>query len=143
MRKQLHVQVNNEKVTVIDITDDESYDFLLDIPVSQAYGHKKNEALPFYQIEGLRWRAGEHFHLGWEKATLDINDVITLRYVVSDEEPTALQKEEKYIAPEITCSFCDEPKSKVKHLVDGGIFAKICDECVKACQQAIDEKEST
>ena len=42
---------------------------------------------------------------------------------------------------EIRCSFCGKPQASVKKLIAGpsGIF--ICDECIKICQNIIDEEE--
>ena len=143
MKKQFQVSVNAGKAIVIDIHDDESISMSVHYPPTKFSEGGKDLYKPHYKIDGLRWRDGEHYHLGWLEDELKIGDSITITLKESDEEATPLNKEEKYVAPEMKCSFCDRPANKVKHLVDAGLMARICDECVKLCQEAIDEREAT
>lgn len=42
---------------------------------------------------------------------------------------------------EIRCSFCGKPQASVKKLIAGPSGVFICDECIKICQNIIDEEE--
>ncbi|VAW49548.1 hypothetical protein MNBD_GAMMA03-923 [hydrothermal vent metagenome] len=139
MKKQFHIKINSEEPIVIDINNDESISFDVSHPPTQFDKKDGGGYKPFYKIDGLRWRNNEHFHLGWTDKELKLNDKITIQYIESNEKISSLTKEEKYIEPELTCSFCNKKVSEVQQIIDGGLIACICNECVLVCQSEIDK----
>ncbi|AIL32519.1 ATP-dependent Clp protease ATP-binding subunit ClpX [Basilea psittacipulmonis] len=47
---------------------------------------------------------------------------------------------DKESKPQLKCSFCGEPKSETRNLINGGSHLYICVDCVAKCQKLIDEK---
>ena len=142
MKKQFHIKYNDQEPVVIDVIDDESITISLDQPPTKFVEGKEKIPKTLFRIEGLRWRNDEHFHLGWLEKEITLNDTIKIQLKENDSKATPLIKEEKYIEPEKECSFCHKKSSEVKHLVEKDFMARICDECVKLCQQAIDERNA-
>jgi len=139
MKKQFHIKINDEDSTIIDINSDESISFDIYHPATKFNKDDCSEFGPFYKIDGLRWKNKEHFHLSWAEKKLKLNDKISFQYIEGDLETTPLKKEEKYIELELTCSFCDKKASETQQLIDGGLLARICNECVQVCQCEIDK----
>jgi hypothetical protein len=137
MKRKLLVEVPGRAPISIEIHDNESISIHIDSPPTKFY---EGEAPgPHYRIEGLRWTDSEHFHLGWGGGPLNLSDKISVQLLESQGTTTPPEKEEKYIEPEKECLFCGKKSSEVKHLVNGGPLARICDECVRLCQKAIEQ----
>ena len=143
MKKQLHIKINDLEPVVIDVIEDESVNISLDQPPTKFQKEKDRIPKTLLKIDGLRWRDNEHYHLGWLEREVVLNDAITIQLKEDNRVPTPLAKEELYEKPEKECSFCHRKASEVKHLVEKDMFNRICDECVKSCQKAIDARKAT
>lgn len=141
MKRQFFVEMTGRAPLSIELNDNESVTIYVESPPSKFY---EGEAPgPSYRVEGLRWTDTEHFHFGWGSQPLKLNDKISVQLVESRGAASPPVSEEKYVEPEKECSFCGKKSSEVKHLVDGGLLARICDECVRVCQKTIDEHNAT
>ncbi len=143
MNKQIQININDKDTIIIDIMDDEKVSISIDQPPTKFTKENEENRQPTIQITGLRWRNGERFHLGWLESTLNSNDKVTIQFKDSSEKPTSLANNEKYIRPEMTCSFCNKKSSEVKYLVKNDFYHCICDECVRTAQKVIDDKFRT
>ena len=137
MKKQFHIKVSGEEKLVIDLVEDESVSVYVDN--SPTYFKKNKTLLPALRIEGLRWRNDQHFHLGWLERNLNSEDEIKIKLTESEEPPSPLTKEQKYVAPEKDCSFCHKKKSEVDVLVEKNFMARICNECTELAVKAIED----
>jgi len=137
VRKQVIVTAEKVEPIVIDVMGDESVSIRVDLPPRNVPGSGK--ASPMLRVDGLRWRNEEHFHLGWLEKKLSFSEEVNIKLTFSVKEPSELQKEEKYVAPEEDCSFCHKKKSEVEILVESDFMARICNECVELSQNVIDE----
>lgn len=136
MKKQFHIKVSGEEKLVIDLVEDESVSVYVDNPpINYA---KDKTLLPTLRIEGLRWRNNQHFHLGWLKKKLNSDDEINIKLMQSDEPSSPITKEQEYIAPEKSCSFCHKKKSEVEVLIEKDFMACICNECTELALKAIE-----
>ena len=140
MGRQLHLDHPNGESLVVDLVDDESVSVRVDCGPEALW---KNE-MPLMRltVDGLRWRNEEHHHLGWLEKALSVGDTITVRLTDTDEQPSALSKEELFVMPEKDCAFCGKKASKVDVLFEKDVMARICNECVASCQQELDERKS-
>jgi len=140
VRKQVIVSAENIEPIVIDVKGDESVSIQVDLPPKNVPGGGK--ASPMLHVNGLRWRDEEHFHLGWLEKKLSFSEEVNIKLTFSVKEPSILQKEEKYVAPEEECSFCYKKKSEVEILVEKDFMARICNECVELSQNIIEERRN-
>lgn len=138
MKKQIQIAINKEDTIIIDLEGDESVTFQFDDPPSGLDACK--EQVPSIQINGLRWRNDEHYHLSWLERNISLGDEVVITYGESSKEPSKLIKEEKYIKPEESCSFCNKIKSEVDLLIKGSFYHYICNECVSLCGEIIEKK---
>lgn len=132
--KQLHVTIDGKKGLVINL--DESDVIHIHYQGNAARFLKQGDPETNIAFSGMRWEGNDIFHFDWGGLELQLNDVLTLRIVEGSDIPTPRQ-EKKYVEPEKTCSFCQRPASQLKRLIQGNMFASICDECVDECQQLI------
>jgi len=139
MKRQFHIQAPGREPIVIDINDKESVNIRVDTAPT-AFGHVGPST---FRIDGLRWAGKDHFHLGWGAGEFALNDIFSVALVEDNLTATPLEKEERYTAPEKNCLFCHKTQSNVRYLIDSGVLARICDECVAKCQRAIDERKFT
>jgi len=139
MTKQFHINVADRDNVVIDVKDDESFSIKIDQPPTKFFKDTEEVRKPYIQVDGLRWRNDDHFHLGWFESELNIDDKITIQILESNEDASQLTKEEKYFPPEKECSFCDKKSSEVKYLIEGNCYNYICEECVDKAQEIIND----
>ena len=138
VRKQVIVSAENVEPIVIDVMGDESISIQVDLPPKNVPG-SSGKASPMLRVNGLRWRNEEHFHLGWLEEELSFSEEVNIKLTFSTKQPSELQKEEKYVAPEEDCSFCHKKKSEVEILIEKDFMARICNECVELSQKVIEE----
>jgi ClpX C4-type zinc finger len=139
MKNQIHIEFTHASAVVIDIVEDESIDINLDTWASKFF---TDPVSPKFAVRGLRWRDGKHYHLTWMEKNLALGEEIKIHYRQAEVSVTALAKVEEYVAPEPTCSFCDKRASEVEVLVERGLLARICNECVQVCQEEIQKRRS-
>jgi hypothetical protein len=140
MKKQFRIQINAEPPLRIDLNANEGVYIRIDN--NPAKFAEAGTLLTSFHVEGSRWTEDEYFTLEWGKRTLTPTDRVSIHLVESDEAATPPETEEKYVTPEKECSFCEKKASEVQFLVDGGLMARICDECVKVCQGVIEGKRA-
>ena len=140
MKTQIHISKTGTEAIVIDVIDDESVHVDVDTHPNQ---FMPEPAAPTFAVTGLRWRDGKHYHLAWVNRPLNLGDSILIEYSNSDAPPTALEKENEYIAPEDSCNFCYKRASEAEFLVKHGPLARICSDCVQICQDEIDNRRQS
>ncbi|MFZ3320744.1 MAG: ClpX C4-type zinc finger protein [Usitatibacter sp.] len=141
MKKQFRIQINGDPPLRIDLNANEGVYIRIDSNPAKFAG--VGVPLTSLHVEGNRWDGDDYYTLDWGQRTLSLNDNVTIQIVGSADAPTSPEREEKYVAPEKDCSFCQKKASEVQFLIDGGIFARICDECVEVCRGVIEAKRAT
>jgi hypothetical protein len=130
--KQLHITISGHEDLVINLDENEAIEI-----------HFLNNATKFLKpgesrakifARGMRWKDEEFFNFDWGSTEIALNDKISIQIVEGEIPQTPVRAEEKYVEPEKECTFCGRKASEVKHLVEGSIFARICDACVTQCQ---------
>lgn len=137
MNNQLHFKINDDEKIIIDIKENESINFVLNSVPPNVKDKKLGDYL-FYKIDGSRWNNDDYFNLEWEHKEFKINDTIKIELKNGDLNTSELSKEELYIQPEETCSFCCKKLSEVEVLVEGSVYTFICNECINCCQEILD-----
>ena len=140
MPKQLHLRLNSDQPTVIDVQDDEMVQIHLDTHPKSRAGELRE---PTLSVSGLRWRDGRHFHLGWSQQSIPLGTTLRLDYVSDDKPASALSKDVEYIAPDPTCGFCDKSAADIGLLIKRRHIHYICDSCVDECKVLVDEWRTT
>jgi hypothetical protein len=140
MSKQFRVTIDGGDPSIIDIKDNEAIDIHVESSASKFF--EAAESTLRVRITGMRWADDDYFTFEWNRSELGLNSDVRIQIVEGNAEATPVLAEEKYVEPEKACSFCERPASQVQHLIDGGLFAKICDACVAECQRLIDEKRA-
>jgi ClpX C4-type zinc finger protein len=140
MKKQFRVEVDGRDPVVIDINDNEAIDIHVDSQASKYF--ESHESTLGLRITGMRWSDDGFFNFNWGRVALGLDSAVRIAIVEGEDQITPVHEEERFVEPEKECSFCERPASQVKHLVDGGMFARICDECIVECQQLINDKSA-
>ena len=143
MKKQIKITIDNKAPIVIDEVGDECWSVIFNTSAQDLIKTEPKHAEPkppTLKVDGLRWRRGEHYHLGWEQFEVGESSKITIECGKSNFPVTCLEKEEMYIQPEEECSFCFRKKSEVKHLIKGGFFSYICDTCIDLCSNLVERE---
>ena len=142
MNKQFHILINDQDPIIIDVIDDKSFYIRISQPPMMFYEGSDSEPEANIKISGSRWTSG-HYQLEWLHQHLKTNDKITIQILESDQKPSPLIKDEKFEAPEESCSFCNKKKSEVKLLIKRNDIIYICNECVTACQEVINQHDAS
>jgi hypothetical protein len=138
--KQLHLTLNGDPPTIIDVHEDEAVQVHLDTHPTDRSGGLRD---PTLNVSGLRWRGGRHFHLGWSQQSIALGSSLRLDYRIADEPASGLSKDIEYIAPEPTCRFCDRAMADIGLLIKRRHIYFICDACVDECKVLVDEWRAT
>ena len=137
--KQIKVSINDGQPIVIDIVPDESISVYFESPPTMVWKGKRINKRPRLQVNGLRWRDGDHYHMDWLEKSLKVNDKITIEISKTSDEITKPKKDEMYIEPEETCMFCNKKKSEVECLVVKDYMARICNNCIDLAAGAVEK----
>jgi hypothetical protein len=137
MKTQIHIRKTGSEPIIIDVVDDESVHVDVDTHPNQIM---PEPTAPTFAVTGLRWRDGRHYHLAWVTRPFNLGESIQIEYSSANAAPTALEKENEYIAPEDSCSFCQKRANEVEFLVKHSLLASICSDCVQICQIEIDNR---
>ena len=140
MPKQLHLRLNSDQPTIIDVQDDEAVWVHFDTHPKDRAGGLRD---PTLIVSGLRWRAGRHFHLGWSQQSIPLGSTLRLDYLIDDKPASSLSKDVEYIAPDPTCRFCDRAAADIRLLIKRSHINFICDACVDECKVLVDEWRAT
>jgi hypothetical protein len=137
--KQLHLRLNSDLPTIIDVQDDEAVQVHLETHPKDRDGERD----PTLSVSGLRWRGGRHFHLTWSQQSIPLGSTLRLDYLVDDKPASGLSKDVEYIAPAPTCRFCDRAAADIGLLIKRRHIYFICDACVDECKVLVDEWRAT
>jgi hypothetical protein len=140
-RRQLHVSLSRRRKLVLDVQDNESLTLSLHTaphlpnhPTSKK-GQKRRP--PYFTIDGYRWLGKDFYILKWGSTVMRTGDKMSAELVAGQSRATK-PRVRKHKHPLKTCSFCNRKVTEVKHLVEAEyLFARICDDCVRACGQAM------
>lgn len=133
--KQLRITITGRENLVINLNENELINVIFQNNATLFLKHGEPQAT--IAISGNRWQEDDFFSFDWGQYELALGDKILLQIIKDSEIPSPVRKEEKYVEPEKTCTFCDRPASQVKHLIEGNIFACICDDCIEECQRLL------
>jgi hypothetical protein len=139
--KQLHITISGHEDLVINLEEDEAIE--IHLLNNAAKFLKPGEAQTKLVTRGMRWKDEEFFNFDWGSTAIELGDKVSIQIVESDRPPTPARAEEKYIEPEKECTFCGKKASEVKHLVEGSLFSRICDDCVVRCQALMETPNAT
>lgn len=134
--KQFQISIDGKIANVINLNSNEVVSIhIANNPMA------KNSRFPITSIraEGSRWSEDDYYTLEWQEVQLETGSMIQINYIEGNLDATPLIKEEKFIAPEEECSFCQKKKSQVKLLIQAHRFAHICNECVATCMDLVKE----
>lgn len=140
MKKQFKIEVSGKEKIVVDLESNQA----VSIHVAyNAYAEKQNNPVNSLNINGNRWHDDEMDLLEWNEIELSCGDKISIELGESTEKSTPIPKDYLYVRPEEECSFCHKKKSEVEHLIAAKFIAHICNECVMACMELINEQKTT
>lgn len=140
--KKLRVSIVSKALFHLEISPGEELTVTLgcEIGMPKEYGER------YVAVRGSRLDGRVGYHLEWETSALSDDSWLTVESFESANAgllpPHIAASEFTPIPAPITCSFCDRDIGQVRHLIQGGLYAFICDACIEECAKVLREKEA-